>query len=191
MNNKKFIIDLIKIFKGTLIGRVVILLVTGGLGVLGASPYFDKYLSAIFEKQFELEVSDPSVYIGGTLILLGVLLAVWDKIYVARVANSENGQEYYDHVREFEKYIEKLEGKIENLDIQGVRRLYSVLFPNAKDGDFSISCDLIDNIKYLIFQLAETEQAYEPSYKGRYTPKIDVISSLKAGLGYDITVVVN
>lgn len=188
MDNKVFIIKVIQAMKGTLLGKVALLLVCGGLGLLGVSPFFDKYISAAAVEYLSLEVSDPSTYIGLMLILLGVLVAIGERFSELKVKSSDRGGErYYHHVSEFDKYMLKLENKIDRVDFQGVRRLYAVLFPDAKSGDFSISEELIDNVRYLIFHLADTERTHDPSYRNRYHPKIDVLAGIEGGLGYEIT----
>ena len=79
MDLKSFIIKVIEIVKGTLIGKVILSLITGGLTLLGAAPFFDKYISAVFESYLGLKAEDPSTYIGLSLIVVGVALAIWER----------------------------------------------------------------------------------------------------------------
>ncbi|PCR96202.1 hypothetical protein CP336_11575 [Pseudomonas fluorescens] len=79
MDLKSFILKIIEIIKGTLIGKVILALITGGLSLIGASPFFDKYISAILLKYLSIEASDPSVPIGIFLIIVAVALAIWER----------------------------------------------------------------------------------------------------------------
>lgn len=79
MDAKDFIIKTLEIIKGTLIGKVILALIAGGLTLLGASPFFDKYISALLEQYFSIKASDPSLVIGICLVLLGVGLAIWER----------------------------------------------------------------------------------------------------------------
>lgn len=79
MDLKLFILKVFEIIKGTLIGKVIIALISGGLSLIGASPFFDKYISAILLKYLSIEASDPSISIGIFLIVIAVALAIWER----------------------------------------------------------------------------------------------------------------
>ena len=79
MDLKSFIVKIIELIKGTLIGKVIFSLITGGLTLLGAAPFFDKYISAILSKYLSIETSDPSTFIGVFLIIIAVILTVWER----------------------------------------------------------------------------------------------------------------
>lgn len=79
MDIKTFILKLVELIKGTLIGKVILALISGGLALLGASPFFDKYISAALSKYLSIETSDPSAPIGIFLIILGVALTIWER----------------------------------------------------------------------------------------------------------------
>ncbi|MEA5239062.1 hypothetical protein VB602_22660 [Vibrio parahaemolyticus] len=79
MDKFSFIIKIIELVKGTLIGKVILALLGGGLTILGASPFFDKYITAVASEYLSLEVNDPSNYIGMSLIILSVALAFWER----------------------------------------------------------------------------------------------------------------
>lgn len=79
MSNKDFVLKLIQLIKGTLIGKVILALVSGGLAVLGASPFFDKYISAFLSQYLSVYASDPSAPIGLVLIATGIGLTIWER----------------------------------------------------------------------------------------------------------------
>lgn len=79
MDSKNFIIKILEIIKGTLIGKVILSLIAGGLALLGAAPFFDKYISALLDQYFSIKASDPSIAIGICLIFLGVGLTIWER----------------------------------------------------------------------------------------------------------------
>lgn len=79
MDLKTFTLRAIEIIKGTLIGKVILALIAGGLSLLGAAPYFDKYISGILNEYLSIETSDPSTPIGISLIAVAVLLAIWER----------------------------------------------------------------------------------------------------------------
>ncbi len=79
MDLKSFIVKIIELIKGTLIGKVIFSLITGGLTLLVAAPFFDKYISAILSKYLSIETSDPSTFIGVFLIIIAVILTVWER----------------------------------------------------------------------------------------------------------------
>ncbi|EHD2271247.1 TPA: hypothetical protein ACMDWR_003646 [Vibrio cholerae] len=58
-----------------------------------------------------------------------------------RVANEQNNfSNYYKHIEEFEKYLNKIWDK--KSYTSSPRKLHKVLFPNARHGDFSISTSI-------------------------------------------------
>lgn len=77
---KSFILELVRLVKGTVIGKVILTLLAGGLSILGAAPFFDKYISAALSKYFSLETSDPSAPIGLSLVIAAITLAIWERI---------------------------------------------------------------------------------------------------------------
>lgn len=79
MDVKSFTLRVIELIKGTLAGKVILALITGGLTILGAAPFFDKYISAALSQYLNLTADDPSTYIGIFLIVLGVVLFVWER----------------------------------------------------------------------------------------------------------------
>jgi hypothetical protein len=79
VSNKDFVLKLIQLVKGTLIGKVILALVSGGLAVLGASPFFDKYISAFLSQYLSVNASDPSAPIGLVLIATGIALTIWER----------------------------------------------------------------------------------------------------------------
>ncbi|WP_308873861.1 hypothetical protein [Thiothrix subterranea] len=103
------------------------------------------------------------------------------------IINKEITQNYLNHLKEFEEYINRLKNKYEYIKIPNTREFHKNLFPNAINGDFNYNNDLIDKTKYLIYQILNTNHKYNPSYKGRYEPIIDVMSSLEMNLGSEIT----
>lgn len=79
MDFKAFTLKVMEIIKGTLIGKVVLALITGGLSLLGAAPYFDKYISAALNEYLSIEASDPSPPIGVCMIVVAILLSIWER----------------------------------------------------------------------------------------------------------------
>ncbi|WP_235461913.1 hypothetical protein, partial [Aeromonas australiensis] len=79
MSNKDFVLKLVQLVKGTLIGKVILALVSGGLAILGAAPFFDKYISALLSKYLSVDASDPSAPIGLLLIAIGIGLTIWER----------------------------------------------------------------------------------------------------------------
>lgn len=79
MDFKSFIIKFVELIKGTLIGKVILALITGGLSLLGTAPFFDKYISAALDKYLSINTSEPSTLIGICLVLFGIALAVWER----------------------------------------------------------------------------------------------------------------
>lgn len=167
----------------------------------------------IFSGLIYLIVKDSSLEIGSSYLIvnqiitifkvpLGVLASLVTILMLLAVAHrSEQTKEqiresrttnrlsnYFKHIEEFEKFMLKVSNAYEDVDFQGVRRLHKILFPDAKSGDFSICPKLIEKIRYLIFYLAKTEQT-DCSFKGIYSPEIDVMSSMNHGLGHDIKTV--
>ncbi|AZD33595.1 hypothetical protein C4K22_0830 [Pseudomonas chlororaphis subsp. aurantiaca] len=79
MDLKLFILKALEIIKGTIIGKVIVALIAGGLSLIGASPFFDKYISATLSKYLSIETSDPSAPIGMFLIIIAVSLTIWER----------------------------------------------------------------------------------------------------------------
>lgn len=70
-----------------------------------------------------------------------------------RVANEQNSfSNYYKHIEEFEKYLNKIWDK---KSTSSPRKLHKVLFPNARYGDFSISRAIWDNYEYMVSQFVK------------------------------------
>lgn len=79
LSKKDFILKLVQLIKGTLIGKVIFSLISGGLTLLGNAPFFDKYISAALSKYLSIEASDPSLPIGLALVIFGIMLTVWER----------------------------------------------------------------------------------------------------------------
>jgi len=79
MSNKDFFLKLVQLIKGTIIGKVIFALVSGGLAILGAAPFFDKYISASLSKYLSVDAADPSTPIGLLLIAIGIGLTIWER----------------------------------------------------------------------------------------------------------------
>ncbi len=77
---KSFILELVKLLKGTIIGKVILTLLASGVSILGSAPFFDKYISAALNKYLSLEASDPSVPLGLLLIFIAVALTIWERM---------------------------------------------------------------------------------------------------------------
>lgn len=71
-----------------------------------------------------------------------------------RVANEQNSfSNYYKHLEEFEKYLNKIWDK--NSHTSSPRKLHKVLFPNARHGDFSISITVWEHYESMVSQFVE------------------------------------
>ncbi len=71
-----------------------------------------------------------------------------------RVANEQNSfSNYYKHIEEFEKYLNKIWDKKSHTS--SPRKLHKVLFPNARYGDFSISIAIWDNYESMVSQFVK------------------------------------
>ncbi|MEP4545292.1 MAG: hypothetical protein ABJ000_03875 [Saccharospirillum sp.] len=126
MSNKDFVLKLVQLVKGTLIGKVILALVSGGFAVLGASPFFDKYISAFLSQYLSVNASDPSVPIGLVLIATGVGLTIWERRNILAIELSKmDSNRIEDELREDlkENQFIAFKSAIEATCLDTIRRL--------------------------------------------------------------------
>lgn len=85
MSWKEFLLEVFRIYRGTLVSKVVLAIIVLAGALLGASPWWNSILVPIIEKYLSLKVSDPSVPIGLSLIALAVLLTLIEMFRLYRL----------------------------------------------------------------------------------------------------------
>lgn len=98
----------------------------------------------------------------GIVTLLIPILAIYaaqhrSEISIAQVKATESQNKfsnYYKHLEEFQRFIEKS-------DISDIRKLHKALFPNAKDGSYSIDQNLIANLIVALQKIHQTLKELE------------------------------
>ena len=80
MSWKEFFLDVFRIYRGTLVSKVVLAIITLAATLLGASPWWSSILTPIIEKYVGIKISDPSIPIGLGLIALAVALTLIEMI---------------------------------------------------------------------------------------------------------------
>ncbi|WP_372372708.1 hypothetical protein ACDI10_12495 [Vreelandella venusta] len=149
----------------SLVELKVIWLVVGGFSVLSA------FVALVVGLNSELSPEYSYVGFNHAVVVFRVPLAIFALIIpiVAllaanhrseqtkeqiRVSNEQNRfSNYYKHVEEFEKYLNKIWG--EKLYTSSPRKLHKVLFPNARHGDFSISTAVWEHYKSMVSKFFE------------------------------------
>lgn len=126
MSNKDFFLKLVQLVKGTLIGKVIFALISGGLAILGAAPFFDKYISALLSKYLSVDASDPSAPIGLFLIAIGISLTIWERknilaIEISKINSNRVDDELRKNLKESQFFAFKNETEKTCLDT--IRRL--------------------------------------------------------------------
>lgn len=91
MTWKEFMLEAFRIFRGTLVSKVVLALLALAGTLLGAAPWWSPIPTSILEKYFRITVADPSVSLGVGLIAVAVVLTLVEmfRLYRIEVINAE------------------------------------------------------------------------------------------------------
>lgn len=85
MSWKEFLLEAFRIYRGTLVSKVVVAIIALAATLLGASPWWGSILTPIIEKYFDVKISDPSIPIGLLLIALAVVLTLIEMFRLYRL----------------------------------------------------------------------------------------------------------
>lgn len=85
MSWKDFLLEAFRIYRGTLVSKVVLAIITLAATLLGASPWWSSILTPIIEKHFDVKISDPSTSIGIALLVLAVALTLLEMYRLYRL----------------------------------------------------------------------------------------------------------
>ena len=76
MNWKDFFLEAFRIFRGTLVSKVVLAIIALAAMLLGAPPWWSSILTPLIEKHLDIKISDPSIPLGLLLLTLAVFLTL-------------------------------------------------------------------------------------------------------------------
>lgn len=82
---ESFLLEAFRIYRGTLVSKVVLAIIALAAALLGASPWWSNVLTPIIEKYLDVKVSDPSVPIGLGLIAVAVVLTLMEMFRLYRL----------------------------------------------------------------------------------------------------------
>jgi hypothetical protein len=85
MGRKEFVLEAFRIYRGTLVSKVVLALIALAATLLGASPWWSSILTPIIEKHFDVKITDPSTSIGVVLVVLAVVLTLLEMLRLYRL----------------------------------------------------------------------------------------------------------
>ncbi|QWZ65948.1 hypothetical protein [Aeromonas sp. FDAARGOS 1417] len=85
MSWKEFLLEAFRIYRGTLVSKVVLAIITLAATLLGASPWWSSFLTPIIEKHFDVKISVPSIPIGIVLLVLAVALTLLEMFRLYRL----------------------------------------------------------------------------------------------------------
>lgn len=92
MNWKDFLLESFRIFRGTLVSKVVLAIIGIAAALFGASPWWNGILTPIIEKYLNVKASDPSIPLALGLIATAVLLTLIEtyRLYRLEVIKAQN-----------------------------------------------------------------------------------------------------
>lgn len=85
MSWKDFLLEALRINRGTLVSTVVVAIITLAAMLLGVSPWWSSALATIIEKYLDVKISDPSIPIGLGLVALAVFLTLIEMFRLYRL----------------------------------------------------------------------------------------------------------
>jgi len=85
MSWKEFLLEAFRIYRGTLVSKVVVAIITLAATLLGASPWWSSILTPMIEKYFGIKTTDPSIPIGLGLIALAIGLTLIEMFRLYRL----------------------------------------------------------------------------------------------------------
>jgi hypothetical protein len=85
MSQKDFLLEVFRIYRGTLVSKVVLAIIALAAALLGAQPWWSSILTPILEKYLNFKVSDPSIPIGLSLIGIAVFLTLIEMFRLYRL----------------------------------------------------------------------------------------------------------
>lgn len=90
MTNKEFLLEAFRIYRGSIVSKVALGLITAATILLGAAPWWSSILIPLTEKQWGIKVSDPSVPLGLLLITIAVILTLLEMLRLYKIEASKN-----------------------------------------------------------------------------------------------------
>lgn len=162
MTWKEFALEAFRIYRGTLVSKVVLALLLVGGGLLGAGPWWSPILTSILENYLSISVADPSASIGLGLMAAGVLLTLIEmlRLYRIEVAQIESNKisEELQSIHADDAFI-RIRTEAEKSALSILRRLIDIHFrlhgnepalvsigPRVQYGDEEAVLNYVDSI---------------------------------------------
>lgn len=123
--------------------------VTGDYGFSPTAAGFNQFLT-----DFKFPIGVLAMLIPVMALLATNHRSEQTKAQIKAAESHNNFVNYFKHMEEFEKYAD-----ICSVTIESVRSFYAVVFPNARDGDYRVSVDAVNEIDILAGQLIDVMEA--------------------------------